>query len=107
MSTTALAEYIDTLFTRAHLAMGVRRWWLEMRPSTFRFEPKGYVVLRATVRGPGGKSAPFTEIEHRATMHAIEENAAVSMDVVERVVEAHVTDFLRRVEAAERGELIQ
>lgn len=100
MSVTALAEYADMLFTRAHLALGGRDWWLEMRPVRPTMDPKGIVLLKAYVRGPAPNIQLFG-IEHIAKMHAIEENAQISMKIMEEVIDHHVTEFVRKIRMAE------
>lgn len=109
MSTTALAEYADMLFTRAHLELVGKNWWLEMRPDTTDTDPKAVVVLRASIPYPHlepGTEYGAVELEHVCNMHAIEENAQVSLEVITTVVGYHVTAFVESVQAAERGELL-
>ena len=101
MSTTVLAEYMDMIFTRAHTELGERNWWLEMRPPTTHTDPRGYVCLVAKVRGPAPEHKTVV-VEHRAKMKAVEENARVSIEVLEIVVENHLKLFESAIKEAER-----
>lgn len=105
MSTTALAEYADMLFTRAHLVLRRRNWWLELHPTSLNVDPTARVMLRAEIRNPHAENG-WTSLSQNCPMHAAEVNALVGLDVLDTVIDAHLAKFMDRVRAAENGILV-
>lgn len=94
MSTTALAEYMDMLFSRLSLALRKDYMWrLELRPdpSFPAIDQRGYVVIHVDI-------PPFHHINYYARMNAVESNAPVPLHILSSVVDHHVMKLLGRME---------
>lgn len=93
ISLTPLAEYVEMLYVRLGIEMPkheqVTRWWVELHPPVFTGEDvgAGFVEIRGRTKDK--------VLSYRATMHAVQQGAKVSTEILETVVEHHINRFIK------------
>lgn len=101
VSTTALMEYMDMLFTRLAIAAAKHedlRWWIEVHPpdmasGIYRDEEDrgkvGYIQIK------GMTATKITA--YRADFAAVQKGHRAGADALEVVVDHHISKFMKRV----------
>lgn len=104
VKTTPLMEYLDMLYTRLAIEIAkhpeVTRWWVEVHPPDFvgdRYLHEedngtvGYIVMKAWT--------PLKTIDYRADFMAAQRGARAGTEILEQVVEHHVSKFAKALTA--------
>ena len=83
MSVTALMEFAGMVFTRASLEVKDEKWWVEIRPTHI---DNGCIALKTVDEGV------------LCLFYAVEENMAVSVDVMATVADHYVQEFVELIQ---------